>query len=96
MSDYEGLSFSLLEAMSLGLVPIVSGNEGNRQVVEHEVNGIITAIDGLSIAQAIQAIERDGTMYDQLSKEAIQRVKTDFNGKVNRLRILDLLEISEQ
>lgn len=96
MSDYEGLSFSLLEAMSLGIVPIVSGNEGNRQVVEHEVNGIITAIDGASIAQAIQAIEQSGSMYEQLSKGAIERVKTDFNGKVNRLRMLDLLEISKQ
>ena len=96
MSDYEGLSFSLLEAMSMGLVPIVSGNEGNRQVVEHGVNGMIIAIDGPSIAQAIQAIEQSGTMYEQLAKEAIQRVKTDFNGKVNRLRILDLLEISKR
>jgi glycosyltransferase involved in cell wall biosynthesis len=96
MSDYEGLSFSLLEAMSLGLVPIVSGNEGNRQVVEHEVNGMITAIDGLSIVQAIQEIEQSGTMYEQLSKEAIERVKSEFNGKVNRVRILDLLEISKR
>ena len=94
MSDYEGLSFSLLEAMSLGLVPIVSGNEGNRQVVEHEVNGMITAIDGSSIAQAIQAIEQSETMYEQLSKKAIECVKKNFNGKANRLRILDLLESS--
>jgi glycosyltransferase involved in cell wall biosynthesis len=92
VSDYEGLSFSLIEAMAHGVVPLVSGNEGNREVVEHDVNGMITEINGLSIAQAIQAIEHERAKYKQLSKEAIETVKTEFNGKVNRLKMLDLLE----
>jgi glycosyltransferase involved in cell wall biosynthesis len=94
MSDYEGMSFSLLEAMSFGLVPIVSGNEGNRGVVEHDVNGVICEINGTSIAQAIQAIELDENRYNSLSQEAISTVRTKFNGKANRQKMLDLLEIN--
>lgn len=93
MSDYEGMSFSLLEAMSFGLVPIVSGNDGNRGVVEHDVNGVICEINGTSIAQAILAVELDKYKYDSLSQEAISTVRTKFDGKANRQKMLDLLEI---
>jgi glycosyltransferase involved in cell wall biosynthesis len=95
MSDYEGMSFSLLEAMSFGLVPIVSDNDGNRGVVENDVNGIITEINGQSIAQTIEALDQDVDRYRRLSQEAIATVRTKFNGKLNRQKMLDLLEIKK-
>ena len=95
MSDYEGMSFSLLEAMSFGLVPIVSDNDGNRGVVEHDVNGIIIEINGRSIAQTIKVLEQDDDRYRRLSQEAIATVRTKFNGKLNRQKMLNLLEINK-
>lgn len=92
VSDYEGLSFSLLEAMACGVVPIVSGNDGNKIVVQDHVNGVITRIDGSSIAQAIQKIQDHPGLYERLSNEAIKTVKEKFNGKSNRSKMLDLLE----
>lgn len=92
VSDYEGLSFSLLEAMACGVVPIVSGNEGNRIVVEDNLNGVISKVDGISIAKAIQKLEDQPGLYENLSNEAIRTVRIKFNGKANRNVMLDLLD----
>lgn len=40
-SYWEGMSFSLLEAMACGLVPIVTNVGGNLEIVENEKNGFI-------------------------------------------------------
>ncbi len=92
VSDYEGLSFSLLEAMACGVVPVVSGNDGNKIAVQHGVNGAITKIDGSSIAQTILEIENHPGLYETLSNEAIRTVKEEFDGKSYRNKMLDLLE----
>lgn len=41
ISDYEGLSFSLLQAMSFGLPVVVSNTSGNANVILNSKNGII-------------------------------------------------------
>lgn len=41
ISDYEGLSFSLLQAMSFGLPVVVSNSSGNAEVVRQSANGFI-------------------------------------------------------
>ncbi len=91
MSDYEGLSFSLLESMSCGLVPIVSGNDGNRIVVIDGHNGVISEIDGTSIAEAIRSVENQIGKYEELSREAISTVSFSFDGKMKREQMLNLL-----
>jgi glycosyltransferase involved in cell wall biosynthesis len=40
-SEYEGLSHTLLEVLSLGTPIVASGVCGNPEVVEHEVNGLL-------------------------------------------------------
>jgi glycosyltransferase involved in cell wall biosynthesis len=41
ISDYEGLSFSLLQAMSFGLPVVVSNTSGNASVISKSNNGKI-------------------------------------------------------
>jgi len=41
-SHSEGTSMTLLEAMSLGIAPVVTGVGGNPEIVEHERNGLVT------------------------------------------------------
>jgi glycosyltransferase involved in cell wall biosynthesis len=91
MSDYEGVSFSLLESMSCGLVPIVSGNDGNRIVVINDHNGVISRIEGASIAKAIRSVENQKGKYEELSRKAIATVSFSFDGKMKREQMLNLL-----
>lgn len=53
-SSSDGTSVSLLEAMAVGCVPIVTDLPGNREWIEHEVNGLTFPVgDAERLAQAI-------------------------------------------
>lgn len=84
-SDTEGLSNSMLEAMSYGL-PIVStdvsGAEDALSADEHGSEaGVVTGFDPHSIADAIASLQRDrgtrGTMSRMARRRAINRFSTD-------------------
>ncbi len=52
----EGLSLALLEGMAAGATPIVTRISGNRDVIEHEVNGLL--VDPGSVEDLANALER--------------------------------------
>ena len=51
-SKYEGMPISLIEAMLMGVSVIASDCEGNIDVIEHNVNGLLFS----DLSQAIQCI----------------------------------------
>ena len=74
ISDYEGLSFSLLQAMSFGLPVVVSNTSGNASVVSKSSNGI--TIDpklnnevGISILKLLRDTEKLKS-YSEKSRES--------------------------
>lgn len=91
ISDYEGLSFSLLEAMSLRLVPIVSANEGNRSVVVDRVNGAISPINLAALKEIIQNCLSDEKLFGILATAAHRTVLEKFNGEARRREMVNLI-----
>lgn len=68
-SDSEGMSNSLLEAMAHGLAVIVADIEANREVVEHEVSGLL--FEGApSLAHHIDAVVGDAELRARLGRNA--------------------------
>ena len=60
VSEYEGTSLSMLEAMSYGCVPVVTEVSGAREFIVEEKNGYICSIDNLSqISDCIQDLAAD-------------------------------------
>ncbi len=94
ISDYEGLSFSLLEAMSFGLVPIVSANDGNKSVVVDHVNGIIVPVNLGALESAISTCLNDNQLFDKLATEARQTVLQKFDGIDRRKEMINLITSS--
>jgi glycosyltransferase involved in cell wall biosynthesis len=45
MTASDGASLSLMEAMAVGAIPVVSDIEPNREWVEHDVNGVLLPLD---------------------------------------------------
>jgi glycosyltransferase involved in cell wall biosynthesis len=79
LSISEGMPLSLLEAMSLGLVPIASAISGIREVVEHEKNGLLVERnDSASTAACLDRL-RDPHLRQRLSLGAIERVRNHFS-----------------
>ena len=92
ISDYEGLSFSLLEAMSLGLVPIVSNVKGNTAVISNMENGIVIGIDESQLTKAIENLLEDKKLAEKLSKSAFMTVESHYNGNKQRKLMIDLIK----
>lgn len=71
LSSYEGLSFSLIEAMMEGKACIVSDIQGNTDVIEHGVNGIVVALKSTSeLTRAIRECVDNPEYAAQLGKKA--------------------------
>lgn len=87
-SSWEGLPFSIIEAMALSK-PIVSSNiEGNRVTVNQGVNGYICA-SLESFAECLKKMENP-ELRDSFGKESFKMTDTIFNMDRN---IVDLLNL---
>jgi len=91
VSDYEGLSFSLLESMSLGLIPIVSNVSGNTSVVTNMLTGLVVEINEESLESAVKKILLDSKLADKISKNAMKEIRENYNGKSQRKKVIELL-----
>ncbi|MFP4056103.1 MAG: glycosyltransferase family 4 protein [Candidatus Brocadiia bacterium] len=78
-SRYEGLPYSLLEAMARGVVPVASDVTGNRDAVEHERSGLlIEPGDWRGFARAVARLLDDAGWRRELAAAARQRVLTHY------------------
>lgn len=71
LSDYEGLPVSLLEAMSIGVVPVcLKMRSGVSEVVRHLENGMLVGDRGESFAAAVSQLVKDPELWSKLSVAA--------------------------
>jgi glycosyltransferase involved in cell wall biosynthesis len=78
LSSYEGLSFSLIQAMMMGSRILVSDARGNSDVIEDGISGIIVRNPSADvIASELKALREDSVrnrnLQEQARKIAIQR-----------------------
>lgn len=75
----EGLSRSTLEAMSLGVAPIVTNAGGNPELVQDAKCGIVVPIKNSNkMAEAILKLALDHELREHYSQASIKRIKEDF------------------
>lgn len=92
-SDYEGLPLSMLEAMSAGLVPIVSNLKSGISEVVHDGNGIRVDIDDESgYVQAILDLSNDNLRLERMSLAARLDVSLNYSVSAMTRRWEDLLQ----
>ena len=79
-SDYEGLPISLLEAMSCGLVPVVSDLPSGIPEVVNETTGFRIALNNVaSYAEAIVRLHQNRQDLSRLSRNARDKVVREFS-----------------
>ena len=79
LSDYEGLSFSLLQAMACGLPSIVSNAKGNADVITNNLEGIVVDIKNQdNIVTAIQQLLAEPEKMTSFGIAAYRKVKSDY------------------
>jgi glycosyltransferase involved in cell wall biosynthesis len=79
-SRAEGISNSLLEAMSAGIPCIATDNAGNRRVMTHDETGMLTPVgDVAALADAVASLLVDAQLRERLGRAARQFVETHFD-----------------
>jgi glycosyltransferase involved in cell wall biosynthesis len=75
----EGMSNALLEAMAVGLAPIVSATPANCAVIRDGINGLCYATDSAeALAAEILQLISDDILHAKLGENARQTVETHF------------------
>jgi glycosyltransferase involved in cell wall biosynthesis len=91
ISQYEGMSFSLLEAMSLELAVVVSNTPGNLVVIHDGYNGQVVEPDNLSqIIEKVSSLITDQVLCQQQGAAARETVLLNYN---SRNRISEVIEL---
>ena len=76
----EGMSNTLLEAMAVGITPIATAVGGNREVVEHELSGLLVPSgDAKQISEFIVQLAASPEWLESLGKRARERIVTQFS-----------------
>ncbi len=92
LSEYEGLSFALLEAMARGLPAIVSNAKGNVDVITDQVDGIVLDLRDLSSRnQELIMLLSDENKLLRMGREARETVLSRFEATKQLDEFLELL-----
>lgn len=92
LSQYEGLSFALLESMAAGITPIVSDAKGNLDVVTDGFNALVAHLDNLQVLpNQLLALLDDEPRMRALGDNALQTVKKKY---LASSRISDMIELT--
>jgi glycosyltransferase involved in cell wall biosynthesis len=92
LSDYEGLSFSLLQAMASELPVIVSNVKGNTDVISDGKDGIVVDLeDEESIFIAIKSLLSSNEKITTLGKGALNKVQKDYLQENQINKVISLL-----
>jgi colanic acid/amylovoran biosynthesis glycosyltransferase len=82
LSDYEGMSVSLTEAMSLGVVPIcLEKINGLNEIIEHNHNGLIVKNRETDFLEAVGTLCNQST-WERLSENAKATFNKNFSHDV--------------
>lgn len=89
VSEVEGLPCSLIEAMAVGVTPVLSDIPAHTQLVEHEVQGLVTVLgDEESIAAGLLRALDDSDLRQRLGIAARCRMVQEFS----TARVIDCYE----
>ena len=78
-SLHEGLPYTLLEAMSLGLPTLASDVGGLAEVLSHEETGLLVPVGDVdSLASALQRLGRDGELRSRLGANAAREQRRAY------------------
>ena len=86
---FEGKSIAIQEAQTLGCAILASDCNGNREQIEHGVDGLLCELDADRIAQEILKLIHDPERRQQMGNAAKEKV---LSGKEDMQKLLQLAD----
>ena len=88
------LNHSLLEAMSYGVVPIVTAAAGAEQIITNNQDGFITEYTKEAFAKKMtEVLSINDSEYNQLSVKAREKIISDFSIDYYKKRLWEMYKI---
>ena len=88
ISQYEGLSYALLEAMSLGIPVLVSNAVGNVRVIKNGVNGRVIPLDKLHTLESyLHEMLSDPINLSKLASGAHETIRECYQSHLRTMEI---------
>jgi len=92
VSEFEGASVSLMEAMISGLVPVVTQTESGVDLLEHGRNSLLLPVGDIhSIGNALAGLARNRVQVPVLGLSAFQTARIYLEGLAYPARLRDYL-----
>jgi len=93
LSDYEGMSISLMEAMGCGLVPICTKTRsGAMEIIRHNENGLLVDNREADFINAVKRLRYEKGLWSRLSKAARETVEREYSIETCAIRWADFLK----
>ena len=95
LSEYEGLSFALLQSLAVGTPSICSDILGNSQIIENGINGILVNNKNLhQIGLAIDTLINDASLTNSVIDMGITTIRDKFNENTQMTKMRELLGVN--
>ncbi|NOI36782.1 glycosyltransferase [Vibrio cyclitrophicus] len=78
-SNFEGMPISLLEAMSVGVVPVCTNVGGIPDVITEKCGFVVEKGDVISFSKKIDFILENAKVRDVMSHESIKEIQDNYN-----------------
>lgn len=92
-SDYEGLSFALIEAMANGLAVIASSNEGNSSVITNDFDGILVPLQDLNgLRQSVVNLLNNEKKLIEIGRNASNTISKQYCKEIQLNKVIKEIE----
>ncbi|HET8782191.1 MAG TPA: glycosyltransferase family 4 protein [Pyrinomonadaceae bacterium] len=92
-SDREGLGRCVVEAMCMGIPPVVTDTGGSHEIVEDGVSGFVVPGGNTSaLAQRIIRVLKDPELARSLGKEARRSAERDLSAEISASKVMDIYD----
>lgn len=89
----ESITKSVLEAMSLGVAPLITDIPGNKELVENGKSGIVVpSKDPEALAKALNKLANDNSLKQEIANNARDRIKHRLSNKRSIEKYYELVQ----
>jgi len=89
----EGLSISLLEAMSCGVPSVATAIRGNVEIIDDGVDGFLFEVkDDRSLIEAVDKLLGDSALRKEISLKARNKVQSRFDVQIMKARYVQVVD----
>ena len=92
-SDREGLGRCVVEAMCMGIPPVVTDSGGSHEIIEDGRTGfVVPGGNAPALAQGIIRVLKDHDLAQSMGREARRAAARDLSADVSASRVMDIYE----